>query len=157
MSLYDRPRRSVPTLNTSSLPDLVFTVLFFFMIVTHFRKTDVKVKYREPVGTELTRLANHSAVSYIYIGTPMNAKSAAKIIQAGDRYATPADIMAFVERERSQMSESERSQMIVTIKADRSTPMSMINEVKRSLRKAGALTITYSAENAREEQPKKRR
>ena len=30
-------RRTMPTLNTSSLPDLIFTLLFFFMIVTTMR------------------------------------------------------------------------------------------------------------------------
>ena len=65
-----RRHHSVPALNTAALPDLIFTVLFFFMIVTHMQKVAVKVKYRTPQGTELTRLTKKSAVSYIYIGRP---------------------------------------------------------------------------------------
>ncbi|MBP5712733.1 MAG: biopolymer transporter ExbD, partial [Prevotella sp.] len=53
-------RRSVPMLNTASLPDLIFTVLFFFMIVTHMRNESVKVEYEKPQGTELSRLAKKS-------------------------------------------------------------------------------------------------
>ena len=53
-----RREREVPGLNTAALPDLIFTVLFFFMIVTHMRQADVKVQYRVPEGTELSRLAN---------------------------------------------------------------------------------------------------
>ena len=34
---FKRRSHEVPGLNTSSLPDLIFTVLFFFMIVTHMR------------------------------------------------------------------------------------------------------------------------
>ena len=33
MSMFKRKDHSVPVLNTASLPDLIFTVLFFFMIV----------------------------------------------------------------------------------------------------------------------------
>ena len=61
-------RRSVPMLNTASLPDLIFTVLFFFMIVTHMRNESVKVEYEKPQGTELTRLANKSSITNIHIG-----------------------------------------------------------------------------------------
>ena len=39
-----RRRHEVPALNTASLPDLIFTVLFFFIIVTHMREETVQVK-----------------------------------------------------------------------------------------------------------------
>jgi biopolymer transport protein ExbD len=35
--------------------------------------------------------------------------------------------------------------MVVSIKADKHTPMSTINEVKMALRRAGSFTINYSA------------
>ena len=68
----NRRLREVPILNTASLPDLIFTVLFFFMIVTHMRTTTSKVKYALPQGTELKRLVKKSAVTYIYIGRDMS-------------------------------------------------------------------------------------
>ena len=70
MSMFKRRKYEVPGLNAASLPDLIFTVLFFFMIVTHMQKVAVKVKYQVPQGTELTRLTKKSAVTYIYIGYP---------------------------------------------------------------------------------------
>ena len=63
MSLFRRHIHEMPGLNTASLPDLIFSVLFFFMIVTHMRKETLKVEYRVPQGTELTRLTKKSAVS----------------------------------------------------------------------------------------------
>lgn len=68
MSMFGRREHEMPGLNTSSLPDLIFTVLFFFMIVTHMRQVTLKVDYRAPQGKQLTRLTKKSAVSYIYIG-----------------------------------------------------------------------------------------
>ena len=35
-------KREMPALNTSSLPDLIFTLLFFFMIVTTMREVTLK-------------------------------------------------------------------------------------------------------------------
>ena len=43
-SMFNQSRRSVPSLNVASMPDLIFTVLFFFMIVTHMRSDEVKVR-----------------------------------------------------------------------------------------------------------------
>ena len=51
-------KRDVPGLNLASLPDLIFTVLFFFMIVTHMRDVNPKVRYEVPQGTELSKTAN---------------------------------------------------------------------------------------------------
>ena len=48
--------REMPEMNTSSLPDLIFTILFFFMIVTTMREVTLKVKFTVPSGTELEKL-----------------------------------------------------------------------------------------------------
>ena len=65
--------RDVPMLNTSSLPDLIFTVLFFFMIVTHMRDVDLKVRYEVPQGTEIQKLGHKASVVHIYVGRRMDA------------------------------------------------------------------------------------
>ena len=57
MSIIRRRNHEVPSLNTASLPDLIFAILFFFMIVTHMRKVNLKVRYKTPQGTELTHLS----------------------------------------------------------------------------------------------------
>ena len=146
MSMFKRTRREIPGLNTSSLPDLIFTVLFFFMIVTHMRKVTLKVKYQVPQGTELTRLTKKTAVSYIYIGKPVTGTVQGNtVIQLNDKYATTTDIIDYIAAEQSRMSPEDQQQMTVSIKADRSTKMGIISEVKQALRKSKALKISYSA------------
>ncbi|HEY9544023.1 ExbD/TolR family protein [Prevotella sp.] len=147
MSRFRKSRREMPGLNTASLPDLIFTVLFFFMIVTHMRKVTVKVKYREPQGTELTRLTKKSAVTYIYIGKPLDRRgdSGRTVIQMNDKLVTPADIVDYISAERSRMAPEDLELMTVSLKADRGTKMELITEVKMALRKAKALNISYSA------------
>ena len=46
-------KREMPALNTSSLPDLIFTLLFFIVIVTTMREVTLKVQFTLPQGTEL--------------------------------------------------------------------------------------------------------
>ena len=65
--------REMPEMNTSSLPDLIFTILFFFMMVTTMREVTLQVKFEKPVGTQLEKLARKSSTSFIYIGQPTDA------------------------------------------------------------------------------------
>ena len=81
--MFKRRDHEVPALNTSSLPDLIFTVLFFFMIVTHMRDVELKVRYEVPQGTELQKLGHKAAVSYIYVGRGASAYKTAKNGEAG--------------------------------------------------------------------------
>ena len=68
MQIRRKKHRSVPGLNMASMPDLIFTVLFFFMIVTHMRNETVKVKLQVPQGTEVTKSSNKFSTINIYIG-----------------------------------------------------------------------------------------
>lgn len=145
----NRRLREVPMLNTASLPDLIFTVLFFFMIVTHMRTTTSKVKYALPQGTELKRLAKKSAVTYIYIGRAMpetTREMSAYKVQLNNRVGTIGEVASFVANEKKRMNPDDQVKMTVSIKADRSTPMYVINAVKRAVRAGGATRINYSAE-----------
>lgn len=151
MSMSFRHRNhEVPGLNTSSLPDLIFTVLFFFMIVTHMRQVNLKVKFQVPQGKELTRLTKKAAVSYIYIGTPVSAdgkvyKTTESRIQLNDKYATPEEVVDYISAEKKRMTAEDQQQMTVSIKADKHTKMGVIADVKQALRQAKALRINYSA------------
>ena len=139
--------REMPEMNTSSLPDLIFTILFFFMIVTTMREVTLKVKFVVPAGTELEKLEKKSAVSFIYVGPPTDQLRAqfgsSTRIQLNDRYAEPSEVMDFVLQERQSMS--DQSAQVISIKADQKTQMGYITDIKEVLRKSWALKINYSA------------
>lgn len=139
--------REMPEMNTSSLPDLIFTILFFFMIVTTMREVTLKVKFVVPAGTELEKLEKKSAVSFVYVGPPTDQLRAqfgsSTRIQLNDRYAEPSEVMDFVLQERQSMS--DQSAQVISIKADQKTQMGYITDIKEALRKSWALKINYSA------------
>lgn len=142
-----KEKREMPEMNTSSLPDLIFTILFFFMIVTTMREVTLKVKFVVPAGTELEKLEKKSAVSFVYVGPPTDQLRAqfgsSTRIQLNDRYAEPSEVMDFVLQERQSMS--DQSAQVISIKADQKTQMGYITDIKEVLRKSWALKINYSA------------
>lgn len=139
--------REMPEMNTSSLPDLIFTILFFFMIVTTMREVTLKVKFTVPAGTELEKLEKKSAVSFVYVGPPTDQLRATMgsgtRIQLNDKFAEPAEIMDFVARERSTMS--DQAAQTISLKVDQKTKMGIVTDIKQVLRKSWALKINYSA------------
>lgn len=147
MSMVRRHSHQVPALNTASLPDLVFTVLFFFMLVTHMQRQVVRVRYRTPQGTQLTKLVKKTAVIYIYIGRPVGKSkwNAPFQVQINDKVVQPDEIADYVEAERNRLSPEDQQQLTVVIRADRDVPMGLITDVKQGLRMAKALSISYSA------------
>lgn len=145
MSIIRRRQHEVPGLNTSSLPDLIFTVLFFFMIVTHMQSHTVKVRYQVPQGSHLTRLVKRSTIQYVYVGTPADGHPGEPQIQLNDKMVTPDQMGTYLQADRQRLSPEEARLQTVSIKADRHTPMRIMMDVKMALRRAGTLKISYTA------------
>ena len=142
-------KKEVPGVNTSSLPDIVFMLLFFFMATTTMKEVSFKVDVKVPEATELQKLEKKSLTRYIYIGTPM--KEYQKMygtesrIQLDDAFAEVDEIEMFIENERGDMSEEDKGLLTVSIKADKDTKMGVVSDVKQALRRAQALKINYAA------------
>jgi biopolymer transport protein ExbD len=141
--------KELPPISTASLPDIVFMLLFFFMVSTTMREVTLNVKIKLPTATELSKLEKKSLVSYIYIGEPLKQFQAkfgvAPRIQLNDQFAGVSDISDFVIAEREARDEAERPMMITSLKIDENTKMGIVTDVKQELRKAAALHINYSS------------
>jgi biopolymer transport protein ExbD len=145
--------REMPEMNTSSLPDLIFTILFFFMMVTSMREVTMMVKVVKPKATQIEKLARKSCTSFIYIGQPTDMLKSqygsGTRIQLNDRYAEVSEVYDFVNADRNSMAESDKAFYTVSLKVDQRTPMGIVTDVKQVLRKAYALKIVYSSEKAK--------
>ena len=130
--------KSLPPISTASLPDVIFMILFFFMISTTMRDQELLVRYKLPTATEVQKLEKKSLVSFIHIGQPTP-------IMLNDSYRTEKDILDFIAAERDKLNESDRALMTVCLKADDQTKMGIITDVKQELRRANALKLSYAA------------
>jgi biopolymer transport protein ExbD len=138
--------RSMPVLNTATLPDMVFAILFFFMVTTTMRTETVMVRTILPIASEAQKLERRSLVTTINIGPPTNpALGTGTQMQLNDRFAEVADIQDFITQERASMSEADQPLMTVSLKVDETTRMSYVDEVRQALRRAYALRVSYSA------------
>jgi len=149
MPIKKKGGKETPAISTASLPDIIFILLFFFMVATVMRETEQLVNIKYAQGTELSKLEKKSLVSYIYVGTPtlkyQEKYGTAPKIQLNDAFAEKDELIQFIENERSKVNEKLIPQMTTSIKADRDVKMGIITDIKQELRKASALKINYSA------------
>lgn len=147
MSKFNKGKeKASPAISTASLPDIVFMLLFFFMVSTVMREVDLKVKMEQPEATEIKKLENKNLVNYIYIGAPTDKKKygTSPRIQLNDKFATVKDVQPYIETKRAEVNEEEIKLLTTSLKVDKDTEMGIVTEVKQELREAQALKISYS-------------
>ncbi len=138
-------KKEVPQVSTSSLPDIVYMLIFFFMITTTMRDVELKVKNAMPKATEIQKLEHKALVCSIYIGPPKDSKLGTESrIQLDDAFARPADIADWIQKERDSRSEADRPLLTTALKVHKDTRMGVVTDVKQELRKVGAFRINYT-------------
>ncbi len=137
--------KELPAVSTASLPDIVFMLLFFFMVSTTMRENTLLVKISAPQATEVQKLEKKSLVSFIYVGPPMRKQLGTESrIQLNDQFATTNDIQDFIHQEREARDEVDRKFLYTSLKVDMETKMGIVTDIKQELRKVGAFKINYS-------------
>ncbi|MFT4665515.1 MAG: biopolymer transport protein ExbD [Patescibacteria group bacterium] len=138
-----------PEVSTASLPDIIFMLLFFFMVVTVMRNSELKVNVNTPGATELTKLAEKSLVNYLYIGKPtakfQKVYGTQPRLQLGDKFATVADIPIFLETHKIKVAENKRTRITSSLKVDGDVTMGIVQDIKTQLRKSNQLRVNYSS------------
>jgi len=144
--------KDTPGISTASLPDIIFMLLFFFMVTTVMKETDLLVTINPTSAKEVEKLEKKDLVSFIYIGEPMRSElGTATRIQLNDAFGTVEDIPDFIAREREARVEADRKFLTTSLKVDKDTKMGIVTDVKQELRKVGAFKINYSVTEARED------
>ena len=149
MSKFKKKKGGVlPAISTASLPDIVFMLLFFFMVATVMRDNTLLVSNTLPAADQVQKLDKKDRVMYIYAGKP-SARYQDKFgtqarIQLNDKFATVQDVAAFVLAEKASKRQELQNVLTTALKVDGDTKMGLISDIKQELRKVNALKINYT-------------
>lgn len=142
MSKFKKRKKEMPAISTASLPDIVFMLLFFFMVSTVMRETELKLKVTLPFASEVQKLERKSLVSYIFVGKLKDQPG--DKLQLNDRISDVGDVKYFIFAEREAHPEDEVPLLTTSIKADIESSVGTITDIKEELRNVDALKINYS-------------
>ncbi len=118
---------------TSSMPDIIFMLLLFFMVATTLKEVEVYVQYRLPEAEAIEKIENKRLISYIWVGK--NGR-----IQLNDSIVQVEDIQDIMYKKRVELPN-----VIVSLRIDKGSDMGVVNDIQQALRKADARRINYSA------------
>jgi biopolymer transport protein ExbD len=149
MGKFKKKVKTGESIPTSALPDIIFMLLFFFMVTTVLREQDILVDQKLPQATQLQKLQKKTLISYIYIGKPKNTGlyGSEPRVQANDVLVNAPDIMQWVNQERDKLAEADRGLITISMKVDKEVKMGPISDIQTELRNADARRVLYASTN----------
>ncbi|HMN16121.1 MAG TPA: biopolymer transporter ExbD [Ignavibacteriaceae bacterium] len=133
MTFEKRRAKTKQEIPTTSMPDIVFMLLMFFMCVTTMREVDVLVQFKLPEAKAIEKIENKRLISYIWVGKDRK-------IQINDSLVDLGKVEELMYLKRKALPE-----VIVSLRSDQSVDMGLITDIQQALRKAYCLRINYSA------------
>ncbi|ASO05671.1 biopolymer transport protein ExbD [Arenibacter algicola] len=149
MSKFNKKKdAALPAVNTASLPDIVFMLLFFFMTVTVMKDSTLKVENVLPNASEIKKLEKKDRVIYIYVGKPTReyekTYGTESKIQLNDKFADASEVGDYILMERAKKPQELQNVLTTALKVDKEANMGIISDIKQELRKVNALKVNYT-------------
>jgi biopolymer transport protein ExbD len=141
--------KEMPGVSTASLPDIVFTVLAFFVVVSSMKQSDLKITLTKPSAKEIIQLDKNEEIDYINAGIPKNSAFGNTVRLQLDDEIVPnfLKIRDFIDAKREPRSPLANDKATVSIKADKDdVDMDVIDKIENELREKDALRINYSTQ-----------
>jgi biopolymer transport protein ExbD len=153
MAKFKKKSNTSQDIPTAALPDIIFMLLFFFMVTTVLRESTIMVKQSIPKATQLRQLEQKKLVSYLYVGRPNDTDKFGREpkIQANDAFIDVDGIIQFIEEEKGKLAENEKDQITISLKVDDETKMGIIADIQEKMREVNARKLMYAASRKADE------
>ncbi len=144
LTLKRNDKNRFPQVSTASLPDIIFILLFFFMVVTVMRSKPLKLEITKPNIQDPQNAKDRKLMAYIYVGAT-NKSSKDYKIQIDDAFAKIEDIRPFVDRQKEKLPIELKERFTISLRIDKAVEMGIVEDIKVALRKSKQQRIIYSA------------
>ena len=139
--LFERREHTTKEISTSSLPDIIFLLLVFFMVVTVMKTFDAP-QIDMPYATKVEKLENRRNTTFLWVtkdGFTVLDDIQFPDLNSGENAALFQKKMAYKKQQNPQT--------IVSLKADSQTKMELISNIHSLLKddKVQAYKVSYSA------------
>ncbi len=136
-----------PAVNTAALPDIVFMLLFFFMVATVMRDNSLKIENQLPSADQVEKLKK-DRTAFIYAGKPSaqyKKLGSEPRIQFNDVLIDVDEVQSSVLASQQELIEALRPKFVVGLKVDKETHAGLVSDIKQELREANTLKVMYIA------------
>lgn len=147
MSKFTKKKSNeLPPVNTAALPDIVFMLLFFFMVATVMRETNLLVEQNLPKADQVEKLKKDRSV-FIFAGKPSDQYKDKYgnegRVQIGDKYTDISKIGMALSEARGKLIPELQNKVVVALKVDDDTNTGLVTDIKEELRELNMVRIIY--------------
>jgi len=147
MSKFTKKKSNeLPPVNTAALPDIVFMLLFFFMVATVMRETNLLVEQNLPKADQVEKLKKDRSV-FIFAGKPSDQYKEKYgkegRVQIGDKYTDISKIGMALSEARGKLIPELQNKVVVALKVDDDTNTGLVTDIKEELRELNMVRIIY--------------
>ena len=128
---FSRKTKISSEISTSSMPDIIFMLLIFFMVTTVLREYS-GLPVNIPKAEKIEKLKGKRHTAHIWI-------SKEGLVSINDRLFAVQDVAKIMYEKRVS-----DPQLVVSLKADEEAKMELISSIHEELREADALKLNYS-------------
>ena len=128
---FSRKTKISSEIPTSSMPDIIFMLLIFFMVTTILREYS-GLPVNIPKAEKIEKLKGKRHTAHIWI-------SKEGLVSINDRLFAVQDVAKIMYEKRVS-----DPQLVVSLKADEEAKMELISSIHEELREADALKLNYS-------------
>ena len=128
---FSRKTKISSEIPTSSMPDIIFMLLIFFMVTTVLREYS-GLPVNIPKAEKIEKLKGKRHTAHIWV-------SKEGLVSINDRLFAVEDVAKIMYDKRVS-----DPQVIVSLKADEDAKMGLISSIHEELREADALKLNYS-------------
>ena len=132
---FKRKSKVASEIPDSSLADIAFLLLIFFMVSTTFRKE--KPRAIERPDAEATQKVDEKRKNILHVWVERDGQ--VFINDARVPLANVSDIVG-------PLYEQSERKLVVAIRSDRSVPYGTINDITEELREGGALRVNFATD-----------
>jgi len=144
MKFKTKTSDSAVEISTASLPDIVFLLLFFFMVSATIRPKEELLVVKIPKAESIAKVERKELIRELHIGIPKSkAYGAEPKISTNTQVLEVVDVAQWAIAERETLPEVLKDQMIVLIKADKNVNMGLVTDVQQELRKSNTRKVVY--------------
>ncbi|NIK73843.1 biopolymer transport protein ExbD [Thermonema lapsum] len=147
---FKKKTKAKQEIPTAALPDIIFMLLFFFMVTTQLKPEQVLVEQELPHASQIQEVDDPTVVSYVYIGPPINkaAFGSEPRVQVNDVLLEPNAIAPLLLEEQAALPLEKRARMIVSLKVDKDVKMGVVSDVTNTLRDNELRMVLFNAVKA---------
>ena len=142
--------KGTPAISTAALPDIVFMLLFFFLIASAIKPSeyDKYINLEKARASAMNDIVKKDMIAYLYIGTPKNKQQFPQdyLLLLNDKPAQVSDIRGWIGDEAGSKNGQDLLDYGLTtqLTVDKSAKVGFVQAIKEQLSYAQQFNVSYA-------------